>query len=549
MLVPELQIDFGAGFNTVTGETGAGKSLVIGALQLLSGGRASASAIRRGASGCEVAAVLHLPPEYPGVRGWLAAKLDECALPPCEEWRILLRRVITAGGSRAFINGSPVTAALLKTVGERLIDIHGANENQSLLQPSQQLRLVDLYGGHREKLLAVGGVWQRLQQIRKQRQELEDDALSPEEVELFSHQLREIDRARLSPGEESQLIARHRTAANCARLQELSGQLAMELSMGEDALTERLAPVIRSCEELAELDGEKGDGFVARLNAISEELSSLAEDLQGYGAGLELDAEALQTMEERLSLIQRLKRRFGSTLEEVLAAAERLRARVSRAQGRSEQLSRLQEEEDQCWRQLAEACGELSRLRRRTAEALSPAINAKLRRLGFADAHFEVRLAQSPPSASGADSCEFFFAPNRGEECTALRHSASSGEVARVMLAIKTVLSEVDEVPVLVFDEIDANIGGRTALAVAEELRSVGGRHQVFSITHLPLIAAAGNQQYMVEKHADGDRTVTAMRRLDGEERVAEIVRMLGASAADRAAVGHAREMLADFGK
>ncbi len=544
VLVSELQIDFSAGFNTVTGETGAGKSLILGALQLLSGGRASSSVIRKGARSCEVAAVVYLSEQYQTLAEWLAKKLDEYALPACEEGRLLLRRVITESGSRAFVNGSPVTAAILRSIGERLIDIHGPNENQSLLLPSQQLRLLDLYGNHRTLLHDVALAYQELVSYRKQLQDLAENILSPEELELVSHQLQEIDRAKLSPEEEQQLIAQHKTAANSARLRELADALAMQLAMGDNAITDALAPIIRMSEELADLDETGGSDFVNRLNVVSEEISSIAQDLQDYASRMDFDGEALQNMENRIALIQKLKRRFGPTVEDVLAAAERLRSRVKSAQSHTSEVERLKTAETQCMARLKELSAVLSEKRHATAQNLAPAISEKLRVLGFANAHFEVHLASCPVGMTGADSCEFFFAPNRGEECTALRHSASSGEVARVMLAIKTVLSEVDEVPVLVFDEIDANIGGRTAAAVATELRAVGRHHQVFSITHLPLIAASGNHQYIVEKHLDNDRTVTSMRELCGDERVAEIVRMLGAASDDRVAKAHAQEML-----
>lgn len=545
VLVPQLQVDFSPGFNTVTGETGAGKSLIIGALQLLSGGRASSSLVRRGAGNCEVAGVFRLDGTVSeGTRRWLEKALDEAGLPSCEDGRLLMRRVVSETGSRGFINGSAVTAAVMRAFGEHLVDIHGPNENQSLLQPARQLHLLDLYGVAPALLKEVRSLYGDLMAARRDLAAARDGVLSRDEEELVEHQLQEIENAGLSEDEEETLLARHRSAASSARLKELAGRLSMALSGGETALTEQLAPMVREAEELAQLDGLRGNGFVERLNAVSEELSSLAEDLVDYSGMLEIDAAELQQMEERIALLQKLKRRFGPTVGDVLATADRLRARLSRTRNHAAEIARLEAAVDSGMAKLKEACSRLHRERQSAAARLVPAVEAKLSVLGFSGAHFEIRLENAKMCASGADSCEFYFAPNRGEECAALRHSASSGEVARVMLAIKSVLSAVDEMPVMVFDEIDANIGGRTAAAVAAELRAVAHCHQVFSITHLPLIAAAGETHYMVEKHSEEQRTVALMHMLKPEERVAELVRMLGAPADDAAALEHAREML-----
>ena len=544
VLVPELHVEFDGGFNTVTGETGAGKSLILGALHLLTGGRAAASIIRRGAKSCEVSGVVRLGDGYAALREELSQKLEEYGLAPCEEGRLLLRRVITESGSRAFINGSPVTAAILKEFGDRLIDIHGPNDSHSLLLPAKQLHLLDMYGGLQSQVAKVAECWTRLTDTRRKLQELLSEGLAPEEIALLTHQLKEIDQAHLAADEEETLLERYRLATNSARRCELAGQLAQGLSQSDQSMVEALVPWIRAAEELAELDPQNTNGFLNRLNLLSEEFSSLANDLEDYASQVDLDEEALHEMDERIELIQKLKRRYGPTLPDVLETAERLRARLQRASTRTAELARLREEESAKNKLYLNETKQLTSLRKAAAERLAPAIVEKLRKLGFLKASFEVRLEATKPGSTGADSCEFYFAPNQGESISALRQAASSGEVARVMLAIKTVLSEVDDLPILVFDEIDANIGGLTAGAVAAELRTVGTRHQVFSITHLPLIAAAGDSQFLVEKCTEGDRTITTMHRLDIAARTAEIVRMLGSTMQDSTAVAHATEML-----
>ena len=544
VLVPKLQLDFTPGFITVTGETGAGKSLVIGALDLLCGHRASASIISHGADQCEVVGVFRLDDSFAALRKRLDDKLEELELPPCEEGRLMLRRLLSANGSRAFVNGSPVTAGVLRLFGEALVDIHGPNENQSLLQPAHQLRLLDSFGAYHPLLQEVMTSWHRLEALRRRRAELEGAGLTPEELSLLEHQLHEIDRAQLRAGEEETLAEEHRRAAGAQRLCELSAELAGLLGQNDDSLVDSLSAAIRGAEELVDIDPKGCEEFLKRMNAVSEELSSLSADLQDYNASLDLDGEALQRLEERLALVQALKRRYGPTYQDVIDTGERIRERIRNATGRVEELRRLHEEEEAARTDFKALCGRLTAARRQAGATLAAAIAAKLKRLGFLKAVFEVRLEEAAGSATGADACEFYLSPNPGEPLSPLRESASSGEIARVMLAVKSVLSEADELPVMVFDEIDANIGGRTAGAVAAELRALGKRHQIFSITHLPLIAAAGTAHYLVAKHVKGERTVTTMAPVEGDARVAELVRMLGADENDKTAIAHAREML-----
>ena len=274
----------------------------------------------------------------------------------------------------------------------------------------------------------------------------------------------------------------------------------------------------------------------------------LSGDLNDYGEGLDLDMESLQEMEARIDIIQKFKRRYGPTLEDVIETGSRIRQRLEKASEREGLLKELTERSASAAREHTDACRRLSEIRRKASTRLADAITAQLQKLGFQKADFQVKIEDAQAGPGGADALDFLFAPNQGEPIAPLRQIASSGEVARVMLAIKTVLSEVDDLPILVFDEIDANIGGKTAGAVAEELHSLGRIHQVFSITHLPLIAAAGDRQYLVEKQLDGDRTVTTMKELAEPERVAEITRMLGADSSDATALAHAREMLRTAG-
>lgn len=546
-LVSELHLDFESGLNVVTGETGAGKSLIIGALQVLAGGRASAASIRKGEKSCEIAGVVRLPDAFAEVRAALAARLEEAGVPPCEEGQLLLRRLISESGSRAFINSAPVTAALLKDVGELLIDIHGPNDSQNLLLPARQLELLDVYSGCREAVKSCRQVWQQLSRKRAEVRALEGEGLAPEEIALLEHQLKEIRHAEVRPEEESGLLERHRLAAHARRLVEVSGQCAGGLAEQEGGAVDQVALVLRQLREVEQYDPRSGGEFCHRLEMLSEQLQELADDLTGYAGRLQVDEEELSELERRIGVLQKLKRKYGPTLEDVQQSGERIRQRLERLQGRDEQMQKLCREEGDL-RQLHEKkCVMLSETRRVAALRLGDEIAGRLQHLGFSQALFEVRLAPAASGASGADAAEFCFAPNVGEGIQPLRLSASSGEIARVMLAVKAVLSEADAVPILVFDEIDANIGGVVAGAVAEELRAVGRRHQTFCITHLPLIAAAGNRHLQVSKEVSAARTHARVRVLSAAERVDELVRMLGAQRGTAAARDHAAQMLEKF--
>jgi DNA repair protein RecN (Recombination protein N) len=545
-LVAELQLDFSPGLNTVSGETGAGKSLIIGAIQLLAGGRASANSIRKGATSCEVTGVFALAQISLSVRQELIALLSQAGLPACEEQRLLLRRVINDNGSRAFVNSAPVTVSFLKELGELLIDIHGPDDNHSLLSPGKQLALLDSFADLDQELRECRELWSQLTQTRLDWQKLKDETLAPEEVQLLSWQLREIKQAALQDGEEEGILARHRIASHAKRLIELARLCSQGLYEGENCLCDQVAPLMRMLRELEQIDGERGAAFVERLEDIAGQLNDLGLDLHQYGESLELDQEELQQLEERLDLLQKLKRKYGPSITDVIACAGRLEQRLLRINGRSEELELLQNRENELRQQHLACCAIIHQKRQKASTRLAREIAGKLLHLGFSRAAFQVGLQNSAPGPSGADSVEFAFAPNVGEETLPLRQIASSGEIARVMLAIKTVLCDADKIPLLVFDEIDANIGGRVAAAVANELLSVGKNHQVFCITHLPRIAAAGKAHFLASKYVQNQRTLAEMRPLEEKSRIEELTRMLGADKNSASARQHACEMLAE---
>lgn len=543
-LVPELDIEFGPGLNTVTGETGAGKSLVIGAVQLLAGARATPASIRKGEKLCEVAGVIVLDDRYAELRSDIGSRLEAASIPPCEEGRLLIRRVVTESGSRAYVNGAMVTAGFLKELCENLIDLHGPHDNQTLLLPSRQLSLLDTYAGLGHLSLAAKKAYGVLSEIRHSLAAFKAEGLAPEEAGLLEFQLNEIDKADVSPDEEAPLVQKYRLASNSRKIVELAVAAQHALSEDEDSVADRISQQLRALRELEQLDPEEGGKIVADLEGAAESIRDVGERIADYASNLDIDQEEMQRIENRLDTLQRLKRKYGPTLEDVIATADRIRQRLDNIHGRAGKMEELARREEEANKAFGDICRKLTKEREKAAPGLAKDIEEKLHGLGFLKAAFGISLKPAAAGPTGADTVEFAFAANVGEDMQPLRSVASSGEVARVMLAVKTVLSDADSVPILIFDEIDANVGGRVAVSVAEELNAVARKHQVFSITHMPQIAAAGQRHYLVSKEVRDGRTNTSVRRLDGADRLDEIVRMLGADKDSAAAVAHGRELL-----
>jgi DNA repair protein RecN (Recombination protein N) len=543
-LVTELEVTFARGFNAVTGETGAGKSLVLGALQLLLGVRAGPDLIRRGEEQCEVSALLHLGPAGGSLLTAVDGVLATAGAPACEDGLLLLRRVISTSGSRAYANASAVTLATLREVGSLLVDVHGPHEHQSLLRPRCQLDLLDAFAGLSEQRERCAGLFRQVCAAEEALAESRCETLSEQEVEMLEFTVKEIVQAAFEEGEEERLLAQHRRLANAQRLVCLAEECRQGLAESDGSLVDRLGHFVRLLEEVQDLDAEGGAGFAQRLGLVAEQLRDVADDLLSYQERCDVDPEAGARTEDRLELVLKLKRKYGPTLADVLAHLDSARRRLDEHCQRGDRQQRHEATLKELRTQYGAACAELTRLRQQSGGALGVRIAETLRRLGFTHAEFAVRLDPTTPGATGAECAEFLFAPNAGEAMLPLRQIASSGEVARVMLAVKTVLSAVDQVPILIFDEVDANIGGRTAVTVAEELLAIACRHQVLTITHLPQIAAAAARHFLVSKSVHEGRTTTTMAVLSPVERELEIARMLGAAEDSQVARRHAREML-----
>lgn len=546
-LVTDLTLELEPGFNAVTGETGAGKSIIIGALKLLLGERADRSIIRAGAEGCSVEAVLDLN----GLVGVVNEFLEQHRLDRGDDDHLVLKRTLAASGTnRQFINGSPTTLGVLARLGERLVDMHGPHDHQSLLHPAQQLRVLDAYGTLEPDRNRFGDLVRQLNDLEDRRRDLTaDDRSIAQQVDLLRFQVGEIRRAKLVPGEEEELDAEFGRAANAARLMELSGEANALLGDQESSLLDQAGALGRHLRELRALDPAMETCVQLHQQAV-DAWGELAAELGSYSDRIESDPERLETIEARLNLIKSLKRKYGGTVEEVIEHGNAAAVNLEKLEKRDEESARITVEIEKLRTQLWESGSRLSKKRRKLIPQLCKAVNQELADLGFQQSRLAIDLsgpgnaAELPdlPSASGLDDIEFQFAPNPGEPARPLRAIASSGEMSRVMLALKTVLAVQDEIPVLIFDEVDANVGGDTARVVGEKLRQIGERRQVISITHLAPVAAAAATHYLVEKQVKKGRTTSEIRRLNRADRVTELARMLGGS--PRTASQHAEALL-----
>jgi len=538
-LCEDVTLEPGPGLNLITGETGAGKSLLVGALQLLLGERADRQIIRSGAESCSVDAVFHV-----GAVDAVARLLAEEGIDPCEEGELIVRRVVQVGGaSRSFVNGSPARLQLLRGLGEILVDMHGPHDHQSLLRQEVQRQILDDYGGLTDGVRRFGEVHQRWRDALRRQDELERaEGASDEERELARFQLAEIEQAELTPGEGERLREEHRRCAHAARIQELAGRCALLLATGEEGtLFDRLAEVRRMLDELVGLDGAAAP-FLGALEPIQSSVRDLAASLAERAERAELDPARQRELEERMALIHRIARKYGGSEEEALGCAAELRAKLDRWAGAEARRAELAREIAALAAELGERELELRESRAAAARRLGDAVRARLASLGFAQAGFAVSLEPGERTAAGSDRVDFLLCPNPGEELRPLRLVASSGEASRVMLAIKTALAAQDRVPLLVFDEVDANVGGELAVRVGEHLRELARSHQIVCITHLPQVAARAEQHFRVEKDIAGGRTSVRVERVEGPRRVEELARMLGGGPA---ALQHARGLVA----
>ncbi len=540
-LLEEVALDFGSGFTVVTGETGAGKSILLGALSLLAGERADKTAIRQGAEALEVEAAL-----------WLAdparidAVLAEAGLPECEEGMLVLRRTVARERApRITINGAMATVGVLQRLGESWIDFHGPSEPRRLLRGECQLELVDLYSKNGDALAEYGARYREWREREAERARVaRETKLSPEQIQFLESQLARFDALELTEEAIETLERDFQRTSRAQELIELAGALEAGLA-GDDGVNGRLGQLLREAQALVALDAASGP-LVERLNSVGIELADLAAEFGALAAQFNFEPEEIEAVQTRMNTWLELKRRYGRDGAAVVAAREEMRARLE-VQGDLEgALVRLDREVAGAEKAVRQAASELAKRRRKGAGELAKRAAAGIAELGFKKADFRVEVvALAEPGPTGNTGVEFLFSPNVGEAPLALSRIASSGELARVMLALKTVLADLDAVPVLVFDEVDANVGGEIGRVVGEKMARLADGHQVICVTHLPQVAAQGRAHLVVEKDQSAERAVVTIRPLEGDRaaRIDELARMLGDRNAPSAR-SHAAELL-----
>jgi DNA repair protein RecN (Recombination protein N) len=546
-LVSDLTLELQPGYNVITGETGAGKSILIGALNLVLGERADRTLIRDGCDGCTVEAVF----DVRRLQAPLKSFLEENGLEPCEDGQLVLKRAFTgAGANRQFVNGSPAALNALAAIGEWLVDIHGPHDHQSLLHPARQLAILDAFGGLQAERDAFAEMVRRRALLEAEKAALiVDEKTYAQQLDLLRFQVGEISAAQLQPGEDEQIEQDYQRASNAAKLLQFAQAALDLLSESDSSLLTQAGAVGRTLQELHRIDPAAAPMLTLHEQAVGG-LRELQTELSRYADRVDIDPERLRQLEERLNLLHSLKRKYGANLAAVIALGEEARRKLDALERRDVELERINSALKKNAAELGRAGQGLSAKRRKLIPQLGKTVSKQLADLGFKQSRFDVeiktdlvgdevtslqskdsqRLLTSSPTfkQAGFDTVEFQFAPNPGEPARPLRAIASSGELARVMLALKTVLAAEDEIPVLVFDEVDANVGGETAHAVGEKMRRIAAQRQVLCITHLPQVAAPATAHYVVTKQVKAGRTISEIGLLDKKERVIELTRMLG---------------------
>jgi DNA repair protein RecN (Recombination protein N) len=540
-VIERLSVTLGPGLNALTGETGAGKSIIVGALSLLLGERASSDVVRAGASRAVVEAVFDV-----SHNDAVQTRLADHGIDP-EDGLLILRREISAGGrGRVWVNGAASTVTLLAELGGHLVDLHGQHEHQSLLQPRHQRALLDAYADSVQLAAEVQRYHGSLRSAQQRRVELDARIRETEQrADFLRFQVEEIDRARIQPGEEEALEIEASRLTHAVELSSLAGALHAELYAGEHAIAARLADVRRSLDQLARIDPSLQQWRETVENALFS-LEEMGREMGDYAAAVESDPVRLDALRRRQDLLFRLKRKYGPDLDDVIRTGAQARAELAALDSSGLDRDTIEREIGETQERLAAAATRLSSARQAAGRRLTTAIGAVLPELGMTAASFTVELMPLPEIAGhGAEDVEFRIAVNSGFEPRPLGRVASGGELSRVMLALKTELARLDAIPSLVFDEIDAGIGGRVANRVGEKLKSVARDHQVFVITHLPQLASRADVHLLVQKVDQGATTVTTVHPLTGDARVLELARLLGGDPESTVSIEHAREMLA----
>ena len=557
-LIDELQLECSSGLNIFTGETGAGKSVILNAVGLALGERGTAGIVRDGATNAKIQIAIALPPDHPVWDGFNDSEFADVL--DAEETLVLSRQINASGRSRCHTNGQLVSLTFLSAIGDLLVDIHGQHAHQSLFRSETHLDLLDTFGKHEALKAEVSKKYDELHAAQAQLADFSQTLRAAmQEKDLLEFQLEELEEAQLQEGEEEDLINERHLLSNAETLFESANQLYEQLyggDLSESSTLDGLKIASRTISKLCELDGSLSE-LNARFESTLYELEDIAYQIRDYRDKIEFNPHRLSEVEERLDVIHRLKRKYGDSISDILAYQAQASQKLEDLQFGSERIEELKDQIHGVTQGAQKLAIELSKKRRETATQLESLIERELQTLGMEKAVFQILVspiesAEGPLEiegkryelrTDGMDEIEFFISPNVGSEPKPLAKIASGGEISRVMLALKTVLAQIDLIPTMIFDEIDAGIGGRTADIVGQKLKELSRYRQVFCITHLPQIARFADQHFRVEKSVEGNRTTITAKLLTPEERVEEVARMHGGEATVTT-LAHARELL-----
>ena len=547
-LIEDLRISFSPGLNVLSGETGAGKSIIIGAINLLLGERAAVEQIRQGSEQTLIEGIVRVEPQ---LEAELNVLLEDAGISRDAEL-LLAREVSRSGRSVARVNGRAVPVSFLKEIGQLLVDLHGQHQHQSLLRQDQHIELLDSFGGEalagaRKKLSEL---WRRKVELKKELSAFgEDHAERERRIDLYAYQVKEISEAALRLGEDEELAEREKLLSNAEKICAAVARIYMELFSGEEegleqSIIDRLGRLSALLAEAADIDRSL-EPLQELFATASAQLDEVAHELRDYQTRFDFEPSELVTIQERLNLINTLKRKYGGTIEAVIDFGSDAQKEMERLQNSEAMVAKIEEDLETLAEELEKESTELSRLRKKSAADLEQLIEECLQELALPNARFAVKLDRKQNvTVLGFDAVEFLFSANRGEEVKPLAKIISGGEVARVMLALKTALARQDLIPTLIFDEVDSGIGGATIQAVAEKLAELARHHQVMCVTHSPQIASMADSHISLYKEVSGERTLTRAALLGKDEKRQELARMLDGAAIDQVSLQHVDNML-----
>jgi len=550
-IIDQLRVEFGNGLNVLTGETGAGKSIIVDALNLALGERASSELIRTGSDEAIVEAAFDLDKRN---RKKVFALLEAQGIGINDGEDLIVRRLISASGkNKVYINGSLSNLTALSELGMNLADIHGQHEHQSLLSLERQLEMLDAFGELETIRDGVGRIYNRLREIKKRLETLETGERDrAQREEMLRFQKNEIDAAQLKPGEEEELANTQKIMANSEKLAAVSSMVDEILYSSDGSVLVNLKRAVGGIRDISAID-PRVKSALDLCESGRVQIEEAAREIASYKDSVEFDPQRMEQIGDRLDLIQKLKRKYGGSIDDILAFGGKAAEELAHIESGSVEIDHLRSEIHSVRFELTEKAQQLTKKRKAAAKELQKKVEAELGQLGMKKTIFVVHITQQAGDdtldgyqvgPTGAEVAEFLISPNPGEDPKPLAKIASGGELSRIMLALKTTLVEKDDIPTLVFDEVDAGIGGAVADEVGSKLKRVAAKHQVFCITHLPQIASLAEGHYGVAKTVKNDRTNTTVKLLDKTERIEEISRMLGGKSITEATIKHAEEML-----